>query len=291
MFKIVEKSKIWFSISLAIILIGVVLMCTRGLNFGIDFKGGTKLVVELGDNFDKVEVDNIVKEYASDAVTKTVEGTQYEIKSTELDETKTAELFDALKEKYTLDDSALVSETQIGPSVGKELSRNAIIAVLVACVAMLVYIAIRFEFTFGVAAIGALIHDVLITLAVYAVFDIPVNTPFIAAILTIVGYSMNDTIVIFDRIRENSKSMRKATAAEIADKSIYQTLGRSIKTTVTTLIAIGAVNVFVPTIREFSLPLLVGITAGAYSSIFIASPIWVKLREGKFAKNKREKVA
>ena len=278
MFKIVEKSKIWFSISLAIILIGVVLMCTRGLNFGIDFKGGTKLVVELGDNFDKVEVDNIVKEYASDEVTKTVEGTQYEIKSTELDETKTAELFDALKEKYTLDDSALVSETQIGPSVGKELSRNAIIAVLVACVAMLVYIAIRFEFTFGVAAIGALIHDVLITLSVYAIFDIPVNSSFIAAMLTIVGYSINDTIVVFDRIRENNHSMRRSNPAEIANKSINKTLARSINTSLTTLIIIGAVNVFVPTVREFSFPLLIGIAAGAYSSIFIASPIWVILK-------------
>lgn len=278
MFKIIEKSKIWFSISLAIILIGVVLMCTRGLNFGIDFKGGTKLVVELGDNFDKVEVDNIVKEYASDAVTKTVEGTQYEIKSTELDETKTAELFDALKEKYTLDDSALVSETQIGPSVGKELSRNAIIAVLVACVAMLVYIAIRFEFTFGVAAIGALIHDVLITLSVYAIFDIPVNSSFIAAMLTIVGYSINDTIVVFDRIRENNHSMRRSNPAEIANKSINKTLARSINTSLTTLIIIGAVNVFVPTVREFSFPLLIGIAAGAYSSIFIASPIWVILK-------------
>ena len=278
MFKIVEKSKIWFSISLAIILIGVVLMCTRGLNFGIDFKGGTKLVVELGDNFDKVEVDNIVKEYASDAVTKTVEGTQYEIKSTELDETKTAELFDALKEKYTVDDSALVSETQIGPSVGKELSRNAIIAVLVACVAMLVYIAIRFEFTFGVAAIGALIHDVLITLSVYAIFDIPVNSSFIAAMLTIVGYSINDTIVVFDRIRENNHSMRRSNPAEIANKSINKTLARSINTSLTTLIIIGAVNVFVPTVREFSFPLLIGIAAGAYSSIFIASPIWVILK-------------
>ena len=278
MFKIVEKSKIWFSISLAIILIGVVLMCTRGLNFGIDFKGGTNLVVELGDNFDKVEVDNIVKEYASDAVTKTVEGTQYEIKSTELDETKTAELFDALKEKYTLDDSALVSETQIGPSVGKELSRNAIIAVLVACVAMLVYIAIRFEFTFGVAAIGALIHDVLITLSVYAIFDIPVNSSFIAAMLTIVGYSINDTIVVFDRIRENNHSMRRSNPAEIANKSINKTLARSINTSLTTLIIIGAVNVFVPTVREFSFPLLIGIAAGAYSSIFIASPIWVILK-------------
>ena len=290
MFKIVEKSKIWFSISLAIILIGVVLMCTRGLNFGIDFKGGTKLVVELGDNFDKVEVDNIVKEYASDAVTKTVEGTQYEIKSTELDETKTAELFDALKEKYTLDDSALVSETQIGPSVGKELSRNAIIAVLVACVAMLVYIAIRFEFTFGVAAIGALIHDVLITLSVYAIFDIPVNSSFIAAMLTIVGYSINDTIVVFDRIRENNHSMRRSNPAEIANKSINKTLARSINTSLTTLIIIGAVNVFVPTVREFSSPLLIGIAAGAYSSIFIASPIWVILKN-KMNKKKSVKTA
>ena len=290
MFKIVEKSKIWFSISLAIILIGVVLMCTRGLNFGIDFKGGTKLVVELGDNFDKVEVDNIVKEYASDAVTKTVEGTQYEIKSTELDETKTAELFDALKEKYTLDDSALVSETQIGPSVGKELSRNAIIAVLVACVAMLVYIAIRFEFTFGVAAIGALIHDVLITLSVYAIFDIPVNSSFIAAMLTIVGYSIIDTIVVFDRIRENNHSMRRSNPAEIANKSINKTLARSINTSLTTLIIIGAVNVFVPTVREFSFPLLIGIAAGAYSSIFIASPIWVILKN-KMNKKKSVKTA
>ena len=291
MTKIVEKSKIWFSISLVLIVIGLGFMITKGLNFGIDFKGGTKLVVEFGKEFDKPAVDEVVKSIVPDAVTKTVDDTQYEIKDRDLDESKASEVFTKLKETYELSDDSLVSQTQIGASVGKELTRNSIIALIVACAAMLAYIAIRFKFDYAVAAIIALIHDVLITLAVYAVFDIPVNTPFIAAILTIVGYSMNDTIVIFDRIRENSKSMRKATAAEIADKSIYQTLGRSIKTTVTTLIAIGAVNVFVPTLREFSLPLLVGITAGAYSSIFIASPIWVKLREGKFAKNKREKVA
>ena len=149
MFKIIEKTKIWFSISLAIILVGVVLMATRGLNFGIDFKGGTKVVIDFGDSFDKVEADEIVKEYAPDAVTKTIETTQYEIKSKDLDETKTAELFNALKEKYSLEDSALVSQSQIGPSVGKELTRNAFISVAVACVAMLIYIAIRFEFNFG----------------------------------------------------------------------------------------------------------------------------------------------
>ena len=290
MFKVIEKTKIWFSISLAIILVGIVLMATRGLNFGIDFKGGTKIVVDFGDSFDKVEADGIVKEYAPDAVTKTVESTQYEIKSKDLDETKTAEMFDALKEKYSLEDSALISQSQIGPSVGKELTRNAVLSVLVACIAMLIYIAIRFEFNFGIAAIVALVHDVLITLAFYAIFDIPVNSSFIAAMLTIIGYSINDTIVVFDRIREDRHNMRRNTSTEIANVSINKTLSRSINTSLTTLIIIGAVNIFVPTVREFSLPLLIGIAAGAYSSIFIASPIWVLLQK-RNKKNKKIKTA
>lgn len=287
MFKVIEKTKVWFSISLVIILVGLVLMATKGLNFGIDFKGGTKIVVDFGKDFDKVEADKIVKEYAEDAATKVVEKTQYEIKSTKLDETSTSELFDALKEKFSLEDKALVSQTLIGPTIGKELTRNAVIAVVVACIAMLIYIAIRFEFKFGIAAILALVHDVLITLAVYAIFDIPVNNSFIAAMLTIVGYSINDTIVVFDRIRENSKKMRRSTPTEIANTSINKTLARTINTSLTTLIIIGAVNIFVPTVREFSFPLLVGIAAGGYSSIFIASPIWVLLKE----RNKKVKTA
>lgn len=287
MFKVIEKTKVWFSISLVIILVGLVLMATKGLNFGIDFKGGTKIVVDFGKDFDKVEADKIVKEYAEDAATKVVEKTQYEIKSTKLDETSTSELFDALKEKFSLEDKALVSQTLIGPTIGKELTRNAVIAVVVACIAMLIYIAIRFEFNFGIAAITALVHDVLITLAFYAIFNIPVNNSFIAAMLTIVGYSINDTIVVFDRIRENSKKMRRSNPTEIANISINKTLARTINTSLTTLIIIGAVNIFVPTVREFSFPLLVGIAAGAYSSIFIASPIWVLLKE----RNKKVKTA
>ena len=143
---------------------------------------------------------------------------------------------------------------------------------------MLIYIAIRFEFKFGVAALTALIHDILVTLSVYAIFNIPVNAPFIAAILTIIGYSINDTIVIFDRIRENSKTMRTAPTIEVADKSLTQTMSRSINTTLTTLITIIAVNVFVPAVRDFSFPLVIGIATGAYSSIFIASPTWVWLK-------------
>lgn len=286
--KIVQKTKIWFTISLICILIGVGFTVTRGLNLGIDFLGGTKMVVDLGEGFDKTEADEIVKALVPDAVTNEVEETQYEIKAKDLDSTKVTEVFEALQDKYNLEDEALLSQDEIGASVGKDLTKNSIIALVVACLAMLVYIAIKFKMDYGIAAIVALVHDLLITVSVFAIFNIPVNTPFIAAILTIVGYSINDTIVIFDRIRENSKSMRRASATEIANKSLTQTMSRSINTTLTTLITITAVNIFVPTVREFSFPLIIGIAVGAYSSIFVAAPTWVALRkrEAKKAENK-----
>ena len=184
-----------------------------------------------------------------------------------------------LEDKYSLDDSALISQEEIGAAVGKELTRNSLLALLAASGVMLIYVAIRFEFKFGVAALIATLHDVLITITVYAVFGIPVNTPFIAAILTIVGYSMNDTIVIFDRIRENSKKMRRADTAEVANTSISETLTRSINTSLSTLVTIIAINILVPSVREFTIPLIVGVVCGAYSSIFIASPVWVFLKE------------
>lgn len=287
-FKIVQKTKIWFTLSLICILIGVGFTVTKGLNFGIDFQGGTKMVVDLGEGFNKPEVDEVVKAIVPDAVTNEAAETQYEIKAKDLDSAKVNEVFKALQDKYNLEDEALLSQDEIGASVGKDLTRNSIIALAVACLAMLIYIAIRFKMDYGIAAIVALVHDLLITVSVFAIFNIPVNTPFIAAILTIVGYSINDTIVIFDRIRENSKNMRRASAEEIADKSLTQTMSRSINTTLTTLITITAVNIFVPTVREFSFPLIIGIAVGAYSSIFIAAPTWVALRkrESKKVQNK-----
>ena len=153
---------------------------------------------------------------------------------------------------------------------------------------MLIYVAIRFEFTFGVAALVATLHDILMTIGVYAIFGIPVNTPFIAAMLTIVGYSMNDTIVIFDRIRENTKKMRRANTYEIADTSLTETLARSVYTSLSTLATIVAINILVPSVREFTIPLIVGIICGAYSSIFIASPVYVLLKE-KTGKKKSKK--
>ena len=184
-----------------------------------------------------------------------------------------------LKDKYSLEDTALLSQEEIGASVGKELTRNSLLALFAAGVVMLIYVAIRFEFTFGVAALVATLHDILMTIGVYAIFGIPVNTPFIAAMLTIVGYSMNDTIVIFDRIRENTKKMRRANTYEIADTSLTETLARSVYTSLSTLATIVAINILVPSVREFTIPLIVGIICGAYSSIFIASPVYVLLKE------------
>ncbi|MDD7794049.1 protein translocase subunit SecF [Clostridium sp. 'White wine YQ'] len=287
MLKIIEKTKIWFTISLIIMLIGAGFMIYRGgLNLGLDFKGGTQVDIKMPKDFNKGDVDTIVKKYAEDAVTNTVSETvdgstnevQIEIKSKSLDSTKVSDMFKELSEKYSLKQDALVSHDEIGPSIGNELTSSAIKALAVAVIAMLIYIAIRFEFKFGLAAIIALFHDILITLSIYAIFNIPVNSPFIAAILTIIGYSINDTIVIFDRIRENQKSMRRNTPIEIADHSLTQTFTRSLNTTLTTLLTTTAVNVFVPSVREFAFPLVVGMACGAYSSIFIASPVWVMLK-------------
>lgn len=279
MLKIIEHAKIWIALSLIVIVVGLGFMFTRGLNFGIDFKGGTQVVFNFGKEFDKAAADNVVKKYAPDAVTNTVNNTEYEIKASDLSSQKVNEIYDVFKRDFKIGDNAIVSQNEIGASIGKELTQKAFLALGVAFACMLIYIAIRFEIKFGIAALTALFHDILITLSVYAIFNISVNSAFIAAILTIVGYSINDTIVIFDRIRENSKFMRRSSPTEIADKSLTQTMSRSINTTLTTLITIIAVNIFVPTVREFSFPLIIGIATGAYSSIFIASPMWVWLQK------------
>ncbi|OOM75797.1 protein-export membrane protein SecF [Clostridium puniceum] len=279
MIKIMERTKIWFSISLIIIVIGIGFLCFRGLNFGIDFRGGSDIILQLDENINREEVDIIVKGYAPDANTNTLDNNQYEIKSADLDSAKLDSIMTDLKNKYKLDDTLLVSQDEIGSSVGKELTKNSITALLAAFAAMLVYIAIRFEFKFGVAAIAATIHDILITISVYSIFNIPVNTPFIAAVLTIVGYSMCDTIVIFDRIRENTKILRRSKPIEVADISITETIARSLYTSLATVVTIIAMNFLVPSVQGFTIPLIVGIISGAYSSICIASPIWVYLKD------------
>lgn len=290
--KIIEKTKIWLGISLIVILAGIFCIFTKGLNYGIDFKGGTLVQINIKKDVNKEEVGKIIKKYTNDYTTNMATDSknqvQLEIRSNSLTDEQIKPMFNDIKKQYKLTDKDLVSQQRIGPSVGKELRQKAITALIIANIAMLIYVAIRFEFKFGLSAILALVHDILITISIYAIFQIPVNSSFIAAILTIVGYSINDTIVVFDRIRENSKKMRGCTEVQLANESITQTMTRSINTVLTTLFTIVAVYVFVPSVRDFAFPLIVGILSGAYSSIFIASPLWVILKKNmKGKKNTR----
>jgi preprotein translocase subunit SecF len=282
--KIIEKTKIWFAISIIIIVAGFVGLGVNGLNLGLDFTGGTVVRVDMGKDFDKAEADAIVLKYAKDAVTNKAipEGKttpEYEIKSNKISGEDVATMYNELKTKYSLKESSSVDTNYTGGTISNEIKRNAMIALALATIAMLIYVGIRFEFNFGVAAILALVHDVLITFGVYALFKVPVDSAFIAAMLTVIGYSINDTIVVFDRIRENQKYFRGKDVAELANASITQTMTRSINTVLTVLITITAVYIFVPSVRNFAFPLIIGIASGCYSSIFIASPIWVLLKK------------
>lgn len=324
--KIVEKFKIFAPISLAIILIGVILMLipSVGLNVGIDFAGGAKIEVDFGAYLEthedikddlKLEVENVVasngyslgqSRWTGDSNTILELGLNYEFNGEKVDagDAEAQNAFiegisgegDSLTSKIIaaatafnaeFDENTVSVDTNIvNGATSQKLLTNAIIATAVAVVVMLIYIAFRFTLSSGIAAVIALLHDVLVMLALTTVFQIQVNTTFIAAIITIVGYSINATIVIFDRIREVEKleSMKLASDAEIANKSIVDTLGRSILTTATTLatiVVLAAVCAIigVASMAEFALPIVFGLLAGAYSSVFLSASFWVYLRK------------
>ncbi|TCO79844.1 protein translocase subunit SecF [Marinisporobacter balticus] len=292
--KVIEKKKLWFSLSIAIIVIGLIMGMVQGFNLGIDFTGGTMMQIHLGKEVAVDEVKQITSKFdlKADILHVGEEKQEIMIKTKkDLDNNARQEIFEAFKEKYNLKDNDLRAAEQFGPSIGKEIQSKALLSVAIASLGMLIYITFRFEFKFGASAIITLIHDILVVLAIFAIFRIPVNSSFVAAMLTIVGYSINDTIVVFDRIRENIKFMKKKNYTEIVDTSINQTIRRSINTSLTTLITITALYIFgVESIREFALPLVAGIITGTYSSIFIASPIWVswknwEVRRGRYDAN------
>lgn len=298
MLKIIERTKIWFAISLSIIILGIGFMVYRGvttgrpLNFGMDFVGGTDVQINIGKAFGKEDIEKIVSKYVSDGVITKIDGNKgVEIRSGKMTDAEQTKVFNDIKKKYNLKAKGPNSAERISGSVGKELEQKAIYALIVANVLMLLYIGWRFEFKFGAAALISLLHDVLITLAFYSIFNRPVNSPFIAGMLTVIGYSINDTIVVFDRIRENQRKSRRMSNTELADVSITQTMTRSIYTVLTVVIAVTCVHVFVPTIREFTEPLLVGIISGCYSSIFIASPLWVIFKNKSDKKKAVKKAA
>ena len=279
--KVVQHKKAWFSISLAIIIAGLIFtFINGGLNYGIDFTGGTTIQAHIGKNFDISTVRELISKYDSEAII-TYAGNEKEdviIRTkVELDDASRKEILDSFVSELDITTSSINFET-IGPAIGNELRRQAILSLVLANIGILIYISFRFEWRFGLASVIALIHDVTVMIIIFGVMRIPVNSSFIAAILTIVGYSINNSIVIFDRIRENLKSAKKIDKVQLVDESINQTFARSINTSLTTLLSIVVLYVLgVPAVKDFALPLIVGIVAGTYSSIFIAGPLWIIL--------------
>lgn len=280
-FQFIKHRKIFYLVAVAIIVIGIGTGLVRGFNWGIDFTGGTMFQFDMGKTVAVSEVDKVLKENNIDgSIVHAGEGNkQIIIKTTQsLENEERNVLLDDMYKTFKIDDSNVLAVEQFSASVGNLLKLNSFKALLIATLGMLVYIIVRFEWKFGIAAVVSLIHDVLVMIAFYGLFHIPINNPFIAAILTIIGYSINDTIVIFDRIRENLKIMKKTRMEELIDKSINQTIVRSLMTSLTTIIAIIPLLVLGgESIREFITPLMVGIIAGAISSITISNPIYYEI--------------
>lgn len=279
-FDFMKRSKLWFGISGVVIAVGLIVMIINGLNFGIDFTGGTSIQANIGKAFNIADVRAIIGTYDKEAIV-TYAGANNDIALVKTKVTLTTaqqgEVIKGFQDKFGIQQTNIQFET-IGPTIGRELTRQALLALLLANLGILIYVSFRFEWKFGVAAIAALVHDVLIMLVVYSIAQIAINASFIAAILTIVGYSINDTIVVFDRIRENKKHAKKVEHDSLVNTSISETMARSINTSLTTLLTILALYILgVPAIKDFALPLVVGIISGTYSSIFIASPLWVVL--------------
>ncbi len=277
MYKIIEKTKIWFSISLIIIFIGMVTMATKGLEYGLDFKGGTVVEINVAKDFNKVDIDNIIKKYSKDFQSNKVNNTSIDIKSASLTDDNVSSIVKDVKVKFK--ESKLISQDHIGAAIGKEARVKALQAVAASIAFMFVYIVMRFELKFAMAAIVSLVHNVLIMLSVYAVLRVPIDSSFIAAALTVIGFSVHDTIVVFDRIRENQKYMRGSDPILIGNASLTQTMARSINTVLTVVITLASVYILVPSVRSFSEPILIGIVTGCYSSICIATPLWVILKK------------
>ena len=285
---IAGRSKLWFAISTVIIVAGLICMFTRGFNFGIDFTGGTIIDLKFERPVAIAEVRTSLAKFGLEgsqihltgAETGVTEAENVMIRTTDMEEEQRKEVMAAIKTDVANYD--VLREEKVGATIGGELITNAVMALVVSWALIIAYVAYRFEWRFGVAAVLALVHDILIVLAVFSFTGRQIDSSFIAALLTIVGYSINDTIVIFDRIRENLKLhfRRGGDVVQLVNTSVFQTLTRSLYTVFTVMFTTFALYFFGgETTKDFAFALLVGFGCGCYSSIFIASPLWIVLRK------------
>lgn len=290
-FDFVKHWKWYFLVSGVILALGLAVLPFFGLNLGVDFQGGTRLDIHVGQAVGQQEMIDFVREHGLEpSTTQLASEGEYVIMrfDEEIGKERLAALRRALQDKYG--EEANIQESTVDPTFAKELARKAVIGVLVASVGIAVYVMARFEYRFAVAALISLLHDALMVVAFFALFRIEVDLTFIVAVLTVVGYSINDTIVIFDRIRENMKTYKLKMAEDyrrLVNDSIRQTLARSVNTLLTVIFVAVALLVFGPnSIRNFSLAMLIGLVSGGYSSLFIASQLWYLWRVRDLRKRK-----
>lgn len=293
-----KHKNIILAISLVLVAAGIIYGIVTGYVFDIDFKGGTRIKVELNEEYVESDIKTIVEEAASmtpDIQTNSSGNNSVTITTQTLTEEQSDVVIEALRAKYTNMGDPTIRNVQA--SYGKELFNTAIIAGIVSIVLLLVYVAVRFKtlgYSAAFSAVLGLIFDVCFLFAVYGIFKFPINSTFVAVLLTIVGYSINDTIIVYDRIRENRRLVTKSEdPKEVINQSITQTMKRTIITSITTLVAIGVVLIFAlvkdqETLKQFSIPLSIGIAEGTFSSIFIATSIWYSL-DRLISKNKKVK--
>lgn len=299
-FHFIKNQKVTLAIIAVVLLAGIVSFFVQGFNIDIDFSGGTEIKLNLGTEVTEQVCDRINgiienhellgHDYVS-STTQSTTNTEMAVIRTgtaALSNEQTDALMDALAEAFPEADMNDKEINKIAPTIGDSLTRTAIIAVVVAVILMLGYIWIRFELKSGVAAVLCLCHDLFVMFAVYSILQIPVNINIIAALLTILGYSINATIVVFDRVRENrAKATADTPFSEIINVATHETLGRSVNTTLTTLFTIGMIFILGgDAIRNFALPLIVGVLAGLFSSVFMSGMIWNAL--DKLRKKKKQ---
>ncbi|KWX76893.1 protein translocase subunit SecF [Paenibacillus jilunlii] len=278
----VHLSKFFYIFSIAITVAGLIFLATMGLNYSVDFKAGSNVDVSLSKNITLEQLKPALKDLGiSHEPDITLGENRVNIR---YDEVLDSNQDEALKAAVTkLDDKASFEINTVDTEMAKELARNAIYSVLISCLGIIIYVSIRFEWRFALAAIVALVHDAFIVVAVFSIFRLEVDLTFIVAVLTIIGYSINDTIVIFDRIRENLRFGKQKTYEDLkalVNKSVAQTLMRSLYTAFTVFIAAFFLLVMGgESIKMFSLAMVIGLLFGAYSSIFIASPLWLLLKK------------
>lgn len=299
---IIKRSTVSLILAIAIMAAGIVAaVVNKGLNLGVDFTGGQLVTLQFEGDYNNDDIQGVLNDNnAGETTIMRSENNQAVVRMSERSDEELSELnekiISSLSEKGYKNVS-IKSVDRVGAVASKQLVVNALLAIGITIACMLIYITFRFEFYSGLAAVLALIHDVLIMLAFVAIFRVPINSGFIAAILTIIGYSINSTILVFDQVRENKKLYPSMKPYDLINKSVSDTFWRSVNTSLTTLITVSVLYIFgVPSIREFTLPIIVGLIAGAFSSIMLAGQWWYFLKysfnknKGKAVKSKKEEV-